>query len=47
MKAIKRQEKVKSMAIKLFRLNYARDLCIKYHLKQDQSKLKIFGNHLT
>jgi len=26
MKAIKRQEKVKSMAIKLFRLNYARDL---------------------
>jgi len=26
MKAIKRQEKVESMAIKLFRFNYARDL---------------------
>jgi len=28
MKAIKRQEKVESMAIKLFRFNYARDLLI-------------------
>jgi hypothetical protein len=40
MKAIKRQEKVESMAIKLFRFNYARDLIYQtiylfYQQKQD------------
>jgi hypothetical protein len=32
MKAIKRQEKVESMAIKLFRFNYARDLLSEVNL---------------
>jgi hypothetical protein len=32
MKAKKGQEKVESMAIKLFRLNYARDLITTFHI---------------